>query len=48
MNEVRKHLIEQYGINPDQIDASYYGDTVQPFEENDKNRCSIITVKEVE
>lgn len=48
MNEVRKHLIEKYGINPDQIESSYYGDTVQPFEENDKNRCSIITVKEVE
>lgn len=48
MNEVRKHLIEQYGINPDQIESSYYGDTVQPFEENDMNRCSIITVKEVE
>lgn len=48
MEEVRKHLIEKYGIPADQIDASYYGDTVQPFEENDKNRCSIITVKEVE
>lgn len=48
MNEVRKHLIEKYGINPDQIESSYYGDTVQPFEENDKNRCSIITVKEIE
>lgn len=48
MNEVRKHLIEHYGINPDQIESSYYGDTVQPFEENDMNRCSIITVKEIE
>lgn len=48
MEEVKKHLIEQYGIAPEQIEASYYGDTVQPFEENDKNRCSIITVKEVE
>lgn len=48
MEEVRKHLIDKYGIPADQIDASYYGDTVQPFEENDKNRCSIITVKEIE
>lgn len=48
MEEVRKHLIEMYGIPADQIDASYYGDTVQPFEENDKNRCSIITVREIE
>lgn len=48
MNEVKKHLVEQYGIPADKIDASYYGDTVQPFAENDLNRCSIITVKEVE
>ena len=48
MEEVRKHLIEYYGIAPGQIDASYYGDTVQPFPENDMNRCSIITVKEIE
>lgn len=48
MNEVKKHLIEKYGIPADKIDASYYGDTIQPFEENDLNRCSIITVFEVE
>lgn len=48
MNEVKKHLVEQYGIPAEKIDASYYGDTVQPFAENDLNRCSIITVKEVE
>ena len=48
MEEVRKHLIENYGIAPEQIDATYYGDTVQPFEVNDMNRCSIITVKEIE
>lgn len=48
MEEVRKHLIEYYGIAPEQIDATYYGDTVQPFEVNDMNRCSIITVKEIE
>ncbi len=48
MEEVYKHLIEYYGIAPEQIEASYYGDTVQPFEVNDMNRCSIITVKEIE
>lgn len=48
MNEVKKHLVEQYGIPAEKIDASYYGDTVQPFAENDLNRCSIITVKEIE
>ena len=48
MEEVYKHLIEFYGIAPEQIDASYYGDTVQPFQVNDMNRCSIITVKEIE
>lgn len=48
MNEVKKHLIDMYGIAEEKIDASYYGDTVQPFEENDLNRCSIITVKEIE
>ena len=48
MEEVYKHLIEFYGIAPEQIEASYYGDTVQPFEVNDMNRCSIITVKEIE
>lgn len=48
MEEVYKHLIEYYGIAPEQIEASYYGDTIQPFEVNDMNRCSIITVKEIE
>ena len=31
------------GVSRDIIDAQYFGDTVQPFEENDKNRVSIIT-----
>ena len=31
------------GVNESQITANYYGDTVQPFAENDKNRVSIIT-----
>ncbi len=32
------------GVDKSQITANYYGDTVQPFAENDKNRVSIITV----
>ena len=32
------------GVDKSQITANYYGDTVQPFSENDKNRVSIITV----
>lgn len=31
------------GVDPSIIKATYYGDTVQPFEENDKNRVTIIT-----
>ncbi len=30
------------GVSASIIDAQYFGDTVQPFEENDKNRVSII------
>ena len=31
------------GVEPSIIKAEYFGDTVQPFAENDKNRVSIIT-----
>ncbi len=31
------------GVDPSIITAEYFGDTVQPFAENDKNRVSIIT-----
>ena len=37
-----KALIEA-GVSPNIISASFYGDTVQPFKENDKNRVTIIT-----
>ena len=30
------------GVPESMITAEYFGDTVQPFEENDKNRCTII------
>jgi len=45
---VAKILTEQYGIPASRIESSSYGDTVQPFSENELNRVAIITVKEVE
>lgn len=41
----KKTLIEKCGIDADRITASAKGDTVQPFDENDKNRCVIIDGK---
>lgn len=38
----KKDLVEKYGLNPENIITDSKGDTVQPFEENDKNRCVII------
>lgn len=38
-----KQALIDAGVDPAIIDAQYFGDTVQPFEENDKNRVSIIT-----
>lgn len=37
-----KALVEA-GVSESAITATYYGDTVQPFADNDKNRVSIIT-----
>jgi outer membrane protein OmpA-like peptidoglycan-associated protein len=36
-------LVNIHGINPANITTLWKGDTVQPFAENDKNRCVIIT-----
>ena len=36
-------LVNDHGINAANITTTWKGDTVQPFEENDKNRCVIIT-----
>lgn len=41
---VATHLIEA-GIPETQMIVKSYGDTVQPFAENDKNRCVIISAK---
>ena len=38
----KKDLVEKYNIPAEAIETDSKGDTVQPFEENDKNRCVII------
>lgn len=40
---VAKKLVKEYGLDAKSITVDSKGDTVQPFEENDKNRCVIIT-----
>jgi len=37
--------LEKLGVEKSRITVSSYGDTVQPFAENDKNRCVIIEGK---
>lgn len=46
--KVKKALVKKYKINKDMIECSSYGDTVQPFGENIKNRCTIIVVNEID
>ena len=38
----KKDLVEKYGCNAANIVTDSKGDTVQPFAENDKNRCVIV------
>ncbi|MDR0506100.1 MAG: OmpA family protein [Dysgonamonadaceae bacterium] len=40
-NSVAKVLTQKFGIDKSRIKTSFYGDTVQPFNENDKNRVAI-------
>lgn len=42
---VTKLLTEQYGIAPERITTASKGARVQPFQENDKNRVTIVTAK---
>ena len=42
-DNVNNKLIKEYGLDPSRLKSDSKGDTVQPFEENDKNRCVIIT-----
>jgi outer membrane protein OmpA-like peptidoglycan-associated protein len=41
--DVTDKLINQHGLDAARIKTDSKGDTVQPFAENDKNRCVIIT-----
>ncbi len=42
---IKKTLINKYGIDGKMIECMSYGDTVQPYPENDKNRCATIFVE---
>lgn len=41
--DVTNKLVNQHGLDASRVKTDSKGDTVQPFEENDKNRCVIIT-----
>ena len=38
----KNDLVNRYGVNPNRIVADSKGDAVQPFSDNDKNRCVIV------
>jgi outer membrane protein OmpA-like peptidoglycan-associated protein len=40
-NAVANVLMKKFGISKNRLKISFYGDTVQPFAENDKNRVAI-------
>ena len=42
-DDVTKKLVEDHGLDAARITTDSKGDTVQPFPENDKNRCVIVT-----
>ncbi len=42
---IKKTLVNKYGIDAKMIECLSYGDTVQPYPENDKNRCATIFVE---
>ena len=42
-DNVTQKLINEHGLDASRLKSDSKGDTVQPFEENDKNRCVIIT-----
>lgn len=44
---VANELVNKYGFKKSAIETSSYGDTVQPYAENDKNRLVRVEVKEV-
>lgn len=44
-DKYKKELVDKYGADGSRIITDSKGDTVQPFEENDKNRCVIVDGK---
>lgn len=42
-DNVTNKLIKEHGLDANRLKSDSKGDTVQPFAENDKNRCVIIT-----
>ena len=43
-DDVTKKLVDEHGLDATRIKSDSKGDTVQPFpEDNDKNRCVIVT-----
>ncbi len=42
---VKKTLVKKFGVDEKMIECMSYGDTVQPYPENDKNRCATIFVE---
>ena len=40
--QYKKELVDQYGADASRIVTDSKGDTVQPFDDNDKNRCVIV------
>ena len=42
---VKKALVSKYGIDSKMVECLSYGVTVQPYTENDKNRCATIFVE---
>ena len=41
-DQFKKDLVKNYGIEASRIKTDSKGDTVQPFAENDKNRCVVV------
>lgn len=46
-DQFKNDLVKKYGIQADRIVTDSKGDTVQPFADNDKNRCVIIEAEAV-
>jgi OmpA-OmpF porin, OOP family len=43
--QARDMLVKKFGADASRISIDYKGDTIQPFSDNDKNRCTIIDGK---